>query len=356
VSKEAIQCADKKLQEISNEWNANHQKTKAIVGHGSDLSQTTTNTFSNNTLTTVYPNQRIEIESFSPAGNIKNITIIVGDEKRITQSQYYPAQQLVMTTHPDTLKIFELYDKDQKLEYSISSLGFVTQFIYDKQYRSCKRIEYANPINTEQLFPTLRFNQHFKKLADAKLREHLHNALLQVSDSKKDRQSYIFYDVNDNISLTVDAENYLIAYRYNVLGENIEQIEYADKITSGELTDILLGKAIERLVDTNKDRVEHYFYDQDGLQIGLQDAAGFITEYIRDAGGRVIEQIQYRYPVLKRSDDFTQIRPETMADDGHTYYLYNTLNQCIAEVNPEGYVTTSVYEPDGKIKNANALC
>ena len=145
---------------------------------------------------------------------------------------------------------------------------------------------------------------------------------------------------------------YLIEYQYDISGNSTAKIAYAKKITDEELSLLLQGQEINRQPDRKVDQVHSQFY-ADGYQLAEQDAAGYVTEFIRDAAGRIKKEIHYATPNLSVDNNFTVIRPpENKVNDALVHYFYNKLNQIGLEVDAEGYITSHFYYADGKIQTS----
>ncbi len=190
-------------------------------------------------------------------------------------------------------------------------------------------------------------------LADIDLKQGL---VLPATTEDKDRETYTFYGLRNEIHYEVDAEGYLTEYRYHLNGDISHVICYADAVTPAELNQLKSGGVIDRLPDRNKDRIHSKFYDIDGVLQAEQDGAGYITEYVRDAGSRIVNKITYAVPVLSFTNNYQQIKPVLdEACDAVHYYFYNNLNECELEVDAMGCVIKREFELDGNIKSETQL-
>ncbi|MBL4706507.1 MAG: RHS repeat protein, partial [Flavobacteriales bacterium] len=98
-------------------------------------------------------------------------------------------------------------------------------------------------------------------------------------------------------------------------------------------------------------RFTQYFYHEDGLLEGIVDAGGFMTQYLYDAGGRLIETIKYAtytgLDFIAGASGIDFFIPDDSDDDAHQYFFYDGRGNKLAEIDGEGYLTTySYYERD----------
>lgn len=355
VVNENIKCEDNKSIVNTFEFDGLGRSRKETKGENSSLKQVSTHEYKGNTVITTLPNQRKECQTLNSQGLIEKEEIIVGDtDKRETRHHYSAKERVRITELPDENKTFEFYDKQQRLQASVSASGVVTEFSYNTQHRYIKKTEYASQIESSALYPvksTADYLWSYLGYQDQGPRQDLlAKALSEQSKPEFDRVSYTFYGVSDEPRFEIDAKGYLTEYQYNSSLKLTHTIQYKNILTDDEIKGLLSGGQINRKPDRKKDRVTSNFYDNDNCKIGEQDAAGYVTEYIRDAGGRVIEETHYNTANLAVENEFSCIRPSTHHKDAHHYYLYDSSSQCVMEVN-EGCITQHDYYPDGKKQN-----
>lgn len=120
-------------------------------------------------------------------------------------------------------------------------------------------------------------------------------------------------------------------------------------------------QTFDRSQDSRQSRI---LYDNDGRQVGRLDAEGYLTEFVYDAAGRLVETIQYsqRSQSLFWSDgELADLRPLQLdpANDIREYTVYNDRGQRVTTVDGEGYVIEYRYDvagnPSSTVAYANAL-
>ena len=312
-------------------FNDNGDLLEKKVGDDSKLSQKTSHQYKTNKIITVNPNGSTEIQELDSRNLVQSLTATVPDEKFENTHSY--KRDANGSVHAEMLadgnQVTSLYDKQNRLKFSVTPEGAVTKFGYNKKCRYQKKTEYATTVDIKHL-------------------EDLEHFGLTI-DEENDRSSYTFFGLNDEIRFTVDAENHLIEHQYDSLGNLSKIINYAEKISDEELELLISGKELTRKPDCTKDQVLSYFYDKDGKKVAEQNALGFVTKFERDGAGRITKEIRYSTRCLKIANSLEEILPpENKEKDSHTLFFYNSLNQCVLEVDAEGYVTTHSYYSDGQ--------
>ncbi len=248
--------------------------------------------------------------------------------------------RIEVTTRPDGKQEYTFYDRQNRLGYSVSATGIVTQYQFDKQNRFNTAIAYANPIDMTKLQvppPLIPPASTLISLVD------------KIKDPIKDHQSYTFFDKAGRKQYDVDTDNYITQYIYDNLDRRVGTIQYAAKLSDTDLNTLKSGGVINLAQDFTKDRLTRSFYDNDGLLIGKQDAAGYITQLVRDVGGRIASKVVY---YTKGNLDLTLTFDQLLdvvshGDVGVSFFEYDARGQIIARLNPNEYYTEYTYSPNG---------
>lgn len=249
------------------------------------LQQTTTHSYLDNQVATVLPNGRVEIQQLDSAGLMTSTQQVVNRQARTEFVERDTAGRAIVTRHPDGRETYSFYDRQDRLGFTVSAQGVVTQYQYDEVNRSHATIHYSKPIDVTRLrlvpgiLPTAQVLQ----------------GLLQP-DAANDRYSYEFLDGSGRPCYRVDAEQYVTELRYNHQDKLTAEIQYQAKLMPEQLEQLKQGKAISLPLDTKQDRCTCYFYDADGNRVAEQDPAGYITEYQRDAANRITQTSRYATP------------------------------------------------------------
>lgn len=262
-------------------------------------------------------------------------------QTRLSSYQLDLAGRPVITTLPDGRITYSFYDTQNRLGFTVSATGIVTEYRYDRVHDFHTKIQYNNPINVAALTPY----PNILPLAST-----LINLLTPCS---QDRLSYKFFDASGRLTYQVDANLYVTQFLYDELDRKIGKVAYATALTPQQFSALQNNQAINLQPNPMIDRYWQYFYDNDNKLIGKQDPAGYVTEYTRDAGGRITQRVQYATPnsdnAFKRATSLKKVRPKNSPDDAYTYYFYDARGQRTCEVAAEGYITTRSFSPNGLV-------
>ncbi len=268
-------------------------------------------------------------------GTTKDQTII-----RRTSGIFSPEDWPVVVVQPDGKYHFVFYDTQQRLGFEVTDQGFVTEHRYDRHNRINTKIEYDKPITIKKMWPF-----HNGPPSVGLLIKYL------KSTPGKDRCNYECSDASGRVIYKVDANLYLTEFIYDHLNRVCAEIRYATAISTAELDQLKNGQTLALAPDFSKDRCQQKFYyaDTENL-VGTQDAAGYINEYVRDDGGRIVEKIIYHTPTpVIITKDFSAIRPVKSIKDAHTTYILDGKNQRVKEIDPKGYLTERTFLSNGLV-------
>jgi YD repeat-containing protein len=330
-----------------------HLLKKELAGNTA-LGQLEKTSYSANTIHTVLPNGREEIRELNSQGRIKKLTSKVGDEVRESQYQPVASEKVVFEALPDGNKNTLFYDEKDRLSATLSPAGSVVRYSYDPKTRCQTRTQFAKTLDVSSLYPTQSyFSFAWLTGQPQKPSAALFNKALENLNSDNDaRVSYLFSDVNGKPQYEIDAAGYVTEHRYHLSGKESHLIRYHEALLPEEHAALLAGKGLQRKPDRTKDEVTSTFHDADGYEIAVQNPNGYVTEFIRDAAGRVIEKIAYENKNVLMADQIDAVRPQSHPEDAHTYCFNNGLDQNILEVDAEGIMTTFSYYADGKLKES----
>lgn len=315
--------------------------------------ETTTYAYDNNHRRVVItrPNGRQDITEWDTRGWINKKQQRIQNNQRtiIRETTFY--RRIVSGSTEKCLTLdgqfsYQFYDKQNRLGVTVDTNGRLTEYRYDVQHRYKLTIEYAHPIDTEKLAarplpetePTI--NDLFQLMKE-----------MVIADPEQDRMHYAFYDTSGRLIYEVDPEKYWQQSIYNAWDNVVTKIAYATPLSLSALTSLLEGNTLNISVDPQQDRIQRTFYDHDQQIIGIQDAAGYVTEYKRNAAGWIIETIHYQQPQVLdlQTQDVNQIRPPAHPQDTHDYHFYNARGWIILAVDAEGYLSTRDYLLNGLV-------
>ena len=322
----------------------------------------------------------------------------LGHDYGTTTYRYDAVGRLIAETDVQGQTQYWFYDSQGRMQATISFSGQVTEYTYNNQGQCIKTHQYMQTLNTRAL--TLQGNGFItiKPAASTqdRITQSIYNAYNQVAcqiDSTgavigfeydaqgrvitktaftnrlnmneqsglismdtlslprhiDDRVVTYYYDSKGQLEAEVNGEGSATAYRYDALGNVIEQIRYHQPVTGLRTGDW----ATDTPAVSQYDDIHIYsFFDKSGLKVADIDAERYLTEYLYDKTGRLFETISY-YNAINRKISISEattlesIRPKIHSNDRHSNYRYNDLNQLIEEKTHQGLVVTYAYDATG---------
>ncbi|MFZ6781404.1 hypothetical protein ACO0LD_31660, partial [Undibacterium sp. Ji83W] len=157
-----------------------------------------------------------------------------------------------VTASASDMIVRTLYDKLGRVAKTISPLGEVTELQYNAAGKLVATIQRANTLNPSSVGINATAEE------------------IQVTaDPIKDRSSYRYYDQDQKLIGTVDAEGGIVEYRYDSAGRQTTTIAYATQNKSAQVNSQLSG-----LITQNPaaDAVSYNFYNAENQLIGSVNA------------------------------------------------------------------------------------
>jgi YD repeat-containing protein len=184
-----------------------------------------------------------------------------------------------------------------------------------------------------------------------------------VTDPLGTRVFHFYDDAGREIGI-VDGDGSLTEFIYDDASHLIKTIRYAELIGSTVLASLVDSNGdpvdvpfsdVRAAADGNPDhdRITRSVYDAGGQLLITIDEAGAVTKFLRDAAGRISEEVRYATPVtIARTVDQVlegDLTLTTSADDRHTRRFYDKDSNLVGVIDAEGYLTEFVYSPAGHL-------
>ncbi|BBB62226.1 hypothetical protein UNDKW_3953 [Undibacterium sp. KW1] len=238
----------------------------------------------------------------------------------------------MLTSSANDLISRSFYDAAGHLSKTVSAAGAVTEYQYDGAGNLLATVQRATLINTATLTVSTRAQ-------DVVLTAHA-----------DDRNVTYFYDLNNQVTGTVDAEGYLSQYRYDSAGRRVEVIRYATKVSSSVTSASNFASLIPSA--NTADQHSYAIYDNKGQLVGNVDAEGYLTEIRYDANGNALSSTRYinkaKTPVTATST-LASLRPAVHAEDQTNSQTYDALNRVLTSTNAEGTQKQYQYDVAGNL-------
>ncbi|HEX8029263.1 MAG TPA: LysM peptidoglycan-binding domain-containing protein [Vicinamibacterales bacterium] len=236
------------------------------------------------------------------------------------------------------IKRWTVYDPAGRPIKTVDGAGFVTETRYDGADRVVGTVRYAKAIDLVA-FAASPVSANASPQSDV-----------------NDRVTRRLYSTEGRLLGELDAEGYLVEYRYDAAGRLTSSVRYADPTDStqrvaGTLAQLRPGTA------SPKDQTTRFVYDGQNRQIGEIDAEGFVTEQLYDDRGNVVQRTRYAAALttaqLAAFDAGTGAwRPAGtagLAGDRTEYWHFNTLGQLDERTDADGTVTRLSYDEVGRV-------
>jgi len=241
-----------------------------------------------------------------------------------------------------------LYDSTGRLVGEVDAAGSLTEYEYNAADQRVRQTRYATAVNTTALANAVA-NSSQATLA----------LLRPAANAAADATDYRVYDSAGRLVRTVDAEGRLSLYTYDAAHRLVAQTQRANALSATQRANLaakaktLTAADADLVVAANAglDRTERHFHDASGRLLATLDAAGYLTEHQHDAAGRLIHSLRYATqsnPTQWASGTLAALKPAAdVAQDQHTWFLYDSAGRRTGVVDAEGYLTETQYDGSG---------
>jgi len=330
----------------------NISTTEWIDGSVSNTTLTSYDAVSDRTTTTL-ANGLISTSIYDSAGRLTSVIQSNSAGQALSTATYsYDADgRLRMTTETAGVRQYVLYDEAGRKVADIDGTGALTQYVYDAASEVIKTVRYADALNSAQLASLLDSQGNPANVSLATLLSNLPTIVGRAND----QITRVVYDAAGRKQYSIDAVGDVTKYVYD--GENrlTEEVQYATAITIAASVGQVLPSDVS-VGSSPNDRHTRNFYDNDGHLTGTLDAAGYLIEYSYDGAGQLVKQTAYAKPANStywQNGTLDQLRPapaNTPPDQDITsYFFYDGEGRQTGALDGEGYLTETVYDPEGNV-------
>ncbi|WNO11314.1 hypothetical protein [Teredinibacter sp. KSP-S5-2] len=244
-----------------------------------------------------------------------------------------------LETNAQTSRV--VYDNANRVRYSFSPAGALTENIYDALGNIVRRVEYNN---------TISVSTYTEQTVNAAI-------TTAVRDSSQNRNTYFVYDDAGRQTHSVNGQGEVRSSSYDALGRVISQTAYFNKLTSTQLNSLKTTGQITGLTASNNDRTTEYVFDAIGQTRFTINSEGGLSETNYDAHGNVTRITQYYNRPNLSSVARTEAGIETVLTSAITsdsrnreqFFLYNQLDQQTHIINAAGEAIRKEYNQFGEV-------
>ncbi len=230
-----------------------------------------------------------------------------------------------------------IYDKANRLAFTIDAMGGVQQNSYDAEGRLIRQSTYT------AFVPVAAWNGVAPSLSTMQ-------ALLPTLGAIATQSRR--YDRDGRLSFSVDATGAVVKYSYDAGGNVIEARAYAQRIDLSQWNGVVDPPVV---ADDAHDQRSRNVYDALGRKTYTIDGIGAVVQQVFDAAGNIKERFAYslRVPVA------TAATPQALAAavaqvadparDLHDVYVYDRAGRQTSHTDGMGAVTTQTYDRNGNV-------
>lgn len=291
---------------------------------------------------------RIRTEVRNSAGELVTVTESASDgsaASRTTNYTYDAEGHLRAVQDPSGAISYTFYDEAGRISGTVDAMGAVTQYVRDADGRVVETTQYANPTSTAGWLSNGALTPAVPDFA---------TLVANIASPGSDRATLSLYDAAGQHVADVDGQGDVTTYGYDGAGNLTTTTQYATALTPGQLSALQGGPSWSTLqgdlssITSANDRINRTFYDIANRAVATLDAAGYLTTTAYDAAGRVIKMMAHATALTglgsqpSLSDITGAITPS--ADDQATRNFYDDRGQLIAQLDADGYLTTTAYD------------
>ncbi|SMC18258.1 YD repeat-containing protein [Andreprevotia lacus DSM 23236] len=176
------------------------------------------------------------------------------------------------------------------------------------------------------------------------------------------RRTVFYYDANDRLVLTINADGEVEETAYNTLNLITKSTRYANKLATGIVAGLNGGAItsfpstqLDAIKDATKDKFTSWGFGANGLLVQIKDAGGVLQILSYNAFGEIIRKditaadgATY-LSESRQYDTLGHLRFITDPSSAKTEYRYDVFGRLIVQVDPLGRTTTTAYDADGRV-------
>lgn len=299
------------------------------------------------------------------------------------------------------LKTSYTYDKNDNVVARKDALGQTTRYVYNAINRVSLQVDATGAVTrydyneTGLVSRTVAYSQRISLagLGEQVTKEQI-EALLPAQPSASDQVTHNFYDLDDRLSMSVDALGYAKRLVYDKSGNVAQLVRYANKVQQQDLAGLVQDDRLTfrepvlyttaalsatppsadtpyLVADATRDQVQQSVYDAAGRPTWQVDAAGYVTQTQYDTVGRWKVTTRYANKVVyPAGQDKLAVNtaplvlssvpsPVTQAyvlqnsgADRVEYAYFDALGRQTAATDALNYTTSWTYDANARVKQS----
>ncbi|WP_017462622.1 putative Ig domain-containing protein [Dyella ginsengisoli] len=297
------------------------------------------------TVAVSYANGRVHTEVRNSAGELVTVTeSATGETTRTTQYVYDADGQLRAVQDVGGGISYTFYDAAGQVAGTVDDTGAVTRLVRDADGAVVETVQYATRVDTTGW---------------------LSNGAVGPSDlasilptaSADDRTTLSLHDAAGQHVADVDALGNVTEYGYDGAGSRVSTTAYATPLSAAQLSALQGTPALATLladlstIASPQDRTSYVLYDLAHRPVATLDAQGYVTTTAYDGAGRVMKTVAYTKALASDLGHppsletlLANLNQVTGTDDQVTRFYYDNRGDLVAQVDADGYLTTTTYD------------
>ncbi|MCF6437002.1 putative Ig domain-containing protein [Pseudoalteromonas sp. MMG022] len=190
-----------------------------------------------------------------------------------------------------------------------------------------------------------------------------------LSETLGDNTTHYVYDSNQRLRFTLGADNAVVEYRYNTLGQRVSQHTYTQANYTSTNRSLSALQSFINSQDKTQQQLSEYSYDFRGQLSTVtryssvnsqgQGVDGSTTRYVYDSHGKLLQETTPRgvqttgtdndYSTTYSYDGLGRVLSKTDANQAQTLYTYDDANQRIGTQYANGLWHTQVFDKTGAL-------
>ena len=221
----------------------------------------------------------------------------------------------------------------------VSATGIVTLMTYDTAGHRVGTTQYATALSAQQM----------EALASS---PSLGALQIDLALAEGGKVAQTLYDDEGRPIASISADGSVVATTYDAAGNASKVTQYANPLSPVGYV-ATYTQLLSELIPSSKDVTTRTVYDANRRAVAVIDTNGYVTLNTYDANGNVISQTKNRTPLtssqLGELDNNPTLASLQALLAPTTQYIYNAAGQKIATIDPQGNVSYTFYDADGRV-------
>lgn len=303
----------------------------------------------------------VRIEARNRAGDLLSVSesgmVSGASTTRSTRNYYDDTGRLRASEDAAGGRSYFFYDDAGRLVATVDATGAVGRSEYDVAGHVVQTTRHAIALNTQGWLANDEVGVRELVFA-ATQPAGLADDQVWVARTGEDRVAQLRYDAAGRMVQARDNVGSETSYTYDGAGRLVSTTAWGDWIyAGGGWGDAPSMKMARPPTMTRDARTMRMFYDSANRLVATLDAAGYLSESVYDAGGRLVKSIRYASltnGAYRANGTLEQLRPVSAVADQVTRLFYDARGREIGRLDAEGHLSESIYDEQNNQRASRA--